>query len=239
MASVKRILCLTNSRKPGGTCFAGRILAGEGVVGAWIRPIGRRESEAVSEREQQLANDRIAHPLDVIDVPVLGVKPHACQTENWLIDDSRPWAMVRQATSSELASCIENPTSIWLNGHSTRNGYHDEMPRVAADQLTNSLVMVKAPSVRLRVFAPGQEFGNSARRIQGFFVHNRVKYGIRVTDIQVEEEFLKREDGIYELGASCITVSISEPFRKSNGVDYRYKLIAAIIPWTGKEDRRQ
>jgi hypothetical protein len=84
--------------------------------------------------------------------------------------------------------------------------------------------------MRLRVLAPGKDFGNPERRVQGFFAYEGVKYGFRVTDLQIEDEYLKRVDGIYEVGESCVTVSISEPFRKSNGANYRYKLIAAIMP---------
>jgi hypothetical protein len=210
-------------------------LVGDGI-GAWVRPVGPRESEAVSEFEQQLPSGSIPRPLDIVDVPILTTKSHGCQTENWLIDDSRRWTMVRRATSDELASCIESPPSIWLNGHSTRYGYHDEMPQVEADMLTNSLHLVKVPSIKLRVFAPGKDFGNLDRRVQGFFVYEGIKYGMRVTDLQIEEEFLNHEDGVYQLGTSCITVSISEPFRKSNGAVNRYKLIASIIPWMDKED---
>lgn len=234
MTVVKRVLCLSNSRKPGGTCFAGRVLEYDGI-GAWIRPVGARESEAVSTWEQRLPDGTIARPLDIVDVPLLNAKAHACQTENWLIDDSRRWSMVGRVTEAQLAKCIENPTGIWLNGHSTRHGYHDEMPQVEADRLTSSLVLVKVPSVRLRVLAPGMEYDKPERRIQGFFAHGGVKYGLRVTDLQIESEYLKRGDGFYDLGESCITVSISEPFRKSNGADFRYKLIAAIIPLACQE----
>lgn len=235
MAVVKRILCLTNSRKPGGTCFAGRVLEGD-RIGAWIRPVGERESEAVSTWEQRLPDGNIARPLDIVDVPLLNAKPHACQTENWLIDDLRRWARASRATEAQLAKCIENPANIWLNGHSTRHGYHDEMPQAESDRLTNSLVLVRVHGVRLRVLAPGIEYGNPERRVQGFFAHGGVKYGLRVTDLQIENEYLKRGNGFSDLGESCITISMSEPFRKSNGDAYRYKLIAAIIPLVGHEE---
>jgi len=235
LAVVKRILCLTNSRKPGGTCFAGRVLEGD-RIGAWIRPVGARESEAVSTWEQRLPDGDIARPLDIVDVPLLNAAPHACQTENWLIDASRRWDWVSRATEAQLAKCIENPGNIWLNGHSTRHGYHDEMPHAESDRLTSSLVLVRVQRVRLRVLAPGIEYGNTERRVQGFFAHGGVKYGLRVTDLHIENDYLKRGNGFYDLGESCITISVSEPFRKSNGDAYRYKLIAAIIPLAGHED---
>ena len=38
------------------------------------------------------------------------------------------------------------------------------------------------------------------------------------------------------LGESYVTVSISEPFHKTNGAAYRYKLIAAIIHLAEQEE---
>jgi len=48
MATVKRIVCLANSRKLQGRCIAGREIV-QGKPGAWIRPVSAREHEEVSE----------------------------------------------------------------------------------------------------------------------------------------------------------------------------------------------
>ena len=37
--TVKRIVCLANSRKRGGRCVAGKELLADGRAGGWIRPV--------------------------------------------------------------------------------------------------------------------------------------------------------------------------------------------------------
>jgi len=48
MATVKRLVCLANSRKLSGRCVAGRELSGGRPIG-WVRPVSARENEEVSE----------------------------------------------------------------------------------------------------------------------------------------------------------------------------------------------
>jgi hypothetical protein len=52
MTTVKRILCLANSRKLSGRCLAGKEFGGNDI-GTWIRPVGAREHGEVSEYERQ------------------------------------------------------------------------------------------------------------------------------------------------------------------------------------------
>src|SRR5206468_2859420 len=108
MVTVKRIICLANSKKMSGRCIAGREL-GAGGAGQWIRPVSSRPNEEVSENERQYADGSDPGLLDVIDVPLLRQAPHACQTENWLLDPSQYWRRIRRANWNELQACIENP----------------------------------------------------------------------------------------------------------------------------------
>ena len=85
MSIVKRILCLANSKKLSGRCVAGREVLDAGP-GSWIRPVSVRLSEEVSEDERQYQDGSDPRVLDIIDVPLIRHQPHACQTENWLLD---------------------------------------------------------------------------------------------------------------------------------------------------------
>ena len=55
MATVKRMVCLANSRKLNGRCVAGIELVGDRRIG-WIRPVSDREHGEVSEYERRYAD---------------------------------------------------------------------------------------------------------------------------------------------------------------------------------------
>ena len=127
MAGVKRIVCLANSKKMSGRCVAGREVAATGPR-PWVRP-----SEEVSENERQYEDGSDPKLLDVINVPLLQHHPHACQTENWLLDPDQYWERIRRADWSELLNYVENPDVLWRNGHNTYHGVNDHIPQAHCD----------------------------------------------------------------------------------------------------------
>ena len=79
--TVKRILCLANSRKLSGRCVAGREIVNS-QAGAWIRPVSDREHQEVSEEEQRYEDGTRPQVLDVIHLPLIEQRPHQFQQEN-------------------------------------------------------------------------------------------------------------------------------------------------------------
>jgi hypothetical protein len=231
MVTVKRILCLANSKKLSGRCVAGREISAAGA-GPWLRPVSARSSEEVSELERHYKNGADPKLLDVIDVPLLQPHPHSCQTENWLLDPSQHWQFVRRADWNELVTHVEAPPTLWINGHSTYNGAHDQIPQAEADALPRSLYLIRAERLDLRVFVPGQVFDNPKRRVQARFQYAGIPYAFWVTDPAIERDFLAHDDGTYALGECCLTISLGEPF-ETKGAFYRYKLVAAIMERNG------
>ncbi len=228
MSVVKRILCLANSRKMSGRCVAGReVLAN--APGPWIRPVSARKNEEVSNNERQYSNDDEPHVLDIIDIPLTKHKPHACQTENWLLDPDETWMKVGQIGWAELQPYVENPPTLWMNTRSTIYGENDEILQKDADKLSNSLVLIYIPTLELRVFALPEDWKGTKRRVQACFQYHGIRYALCVTDPVIEDDYKKRDDGMYRLGECCLCVSLGEPFKKNNGEPCRYKLVAAVI----------
>ena len=74
------------------------------------------------------------------------------------------------------------------------------------------------------VFAPGQAFGSSKRRVQARFRFGDNDYALWVTDPDIEGHYLAREDSSYDLDECYLTISLGEPFRENC-----YKLVAAVM----------
>lgn len=226
MPTIKRILCLANSRKLSGRCIAGRELVDDRPAG-WIRPVSAREHEEVSERERGYQNGEDPQVLDVIDVPVLDVRPGTFQTENWLLDPGYYWSKVSRLDASDLGDYVDNEGPLWLNAGSTKAGLNDEVPVGQANELTTSLALVHVPGVQISVFSPGAAFGNPKRRVQAKFKLGGDDYWLWVTDPVYERRYLAQDNGEYVLGRCYLTVSLGEPYG-----GYVYKLVAAIIEGT-------
>jgi hypothetical protein len=222
MAIVRRIVCLANSRKVNGRCIAGRGLLGS-RPGPWIRPVSAREHEEVSEYERQYNDGSDPQVLDIIDVPVIEPRANAYQPENWLLDPDHYWERVGRISPANLITLVNGDSSLWMNGYSSYSGQNNRIP---ADQAEggSSLKLVRVAGVSLKVFAPGEAFGDAKRRVQARFRSSGEDYSLRVTDPLIERAFLARPDGVYELEDRFLTISLAEPF---NG--FCYKLVAAVI----------
>ena len=223
MPITKRIVCLANSRKLHGRCIAGIELSGRHHLG-WIRPVSVREHEEVAEYERQYPDGSDPRVLDVIDVPLLEPRPRGYQQENWLLDPERYWEKIGRLSWSDLRRLAEPIAPLWFDGNSTYHGRNDRVSLAQAGTLKSSLRFVHVTELLLSVFAPGDAFGNSKRRVQGRFVHDETDYRLWVTDPEYEREYLLKPDGDYESDESYLTVSLGEPYN-----DACYKLIAAIM----------
>lgn len=215
--TVKRVVCLANSRKLGGLCVAGKEIMADGRTGEWVRPIGDRPSEAILEHEQRCQDGSYPQAMDVIDIPLLSPRPKDHQQENWLINEGR-WVKVGRITSSILDQILDPPMPLWLNGYSTFSGINDRVPLNEATNLPDSLRLLKVNSLTLSVPARGST--------QGQFQYNGTNYWLRVTDPHYHRRRLQQYDGDIQMGECFLTISLGEPFEDG----HCYKLIAAIIP---------
>ena len=223
MTITKRIVCLANSRKLHGRCIAGRELIAD-TPGDWVRPVSDRENQEVSEYERQYRDGSDPKLLDVIDVPLLEHRPNDQQQENWLLDPEYYWSKVDKCSWENLEPFSETDGTLWRNDSHTYNGMNDQIPFRQVEQETSSLKLLHVDEVCLRVFAPGEVFGNSKRRVQAKLHFSGIEYALWVTDPDIERHYLAREDGYYNLSECYLTISLGEPFN-----EYCYKLVAAII----------
>ena len=223
-STLKRLVCLANSRKEGDRCIAGKEVLADGRFGGWVRPVSDREDEAVSPDERQYQDGSEPHLLDVIDLPVLTARQKGYQRENWLLDPQRRWRKVRRLGAQALARVADPPGPLWVNGFSTQHGRNDRLPVARALSLDSSLRLIRVAALELDVIAPRAAQGDFKRRIKAQFRYAGEEYRLWVTDPSYEETYLNRPNNTYALGESYLTVSLGEPYQ-----GYAYKLIAAII----------
>src|SRR2546421_12398920 len=135
----KTFLCFANSWKKGGTCVAGKELLGANI-GGWIRPVSNRATHEIAPIERRYQAGTLADVLDAIEVSLHSHCPLAHQTENHIIDSTRPWKKSGSVTWSQVQASVDAvPGPLWLNGHSTTHGANDKVPKILLAGLADSL----------------------------------------------------------------------------------------------------
>lgn len=178
----------------------------------------------MSENELQYEDRSDPRLLDIIDIPVLQPKPEGCQTKIWLLDPEYCWQKVGSYSPFGLSALADPVAALWIDGFSTYNGRNDKIPLESGGEISSTLRLIGVEEVVIHVFAPGEAFGNSKRRVQGRFVHAGETYELWISDPIYERRYLAKLDGTYRIGKCHLTISLGEPYE-----DFIYKLIAAVI----------
>jgi hypothetical protein len=223
MGYIKRIVCLANSFKNGGSCVAGKEILLGGHYGGWIRPVSARPTAELWLSESMY--DSYASPklLDIIDVPLLKAIPHDHQSENHLIDPAVSWTKKGELPRGELELLCDYPATLWLNRGRTSNGAFDCVGREESALFAASLYFIKADCFTVEV-GPGRWKGTKTYR--GNFRYREVEHSLRVTDPEIAGKFESKQDGRYPLQDVHLCVSLTEPFE----MDKRcHKLVASVI----------
>jgi hypothetical protein len=220
----KKIVCLANSRKPGGRCVAGKEVL-EGSYGGWVRSVSVRATAEISIEERQYEDGSEPKLLDIIDIPMIAPVPRVHQTENHMIDAEVYWTKVGELAWDDVTALLDTPASLWGNGDSTYHGRNDRMTQAAASAFQNSLLLIEPENLVMRVLTPGTAFGNPKRRVRAEFTYQGVPYDLMVTDPVAERVFLARPNGNYPSPDVRFCISLAEAHTDG----YCYKLVAAVI----------
>lgn len=222
MSYIKRIACLANSYKTGGTCIAGREIL-EGGYGPWIRPVSGRLTAEVVPSESRYEDNSNPKVLDVIDVPFLAPAPQHHQTENHVIDTTRRWKKVGELDWNVLAQLCEQPSTLWINRDRTNTGAFNCMSQEEATTQRDSLVLIKPHSLTVEV---GHSPWDGKRIYRGNFKYNGVYYSLSITDPLARGVFAAKQESEYPVKDAFLCVSLTEPAPQDGRC---HKLVAAII----------
>ena len=207
---VKRIVCLANSRKPGGRCIAGKEILENRQIGSWVRPVSARPTEEVSQLERQYENGGEPQLLEVIDIPVIGNQPKDHQRENWLLNPRVRWVKVGQFAHNVLPGLVDADSPLWSD---SLKGLSDRVPEYVTPFLQDSLRFTMVNSLRVTVSPPFRSSSDTVPSLRGHFCHNGQSYSLRIIDPDVEARATGLAYQDYTVGERYLTISLGEPFQ--------------------------
>jgi hypothetical protein len=206
----KTILCLANSRRPGGTCFAGKEFAG-GKSSGWIRPVNAAHGGAVSANDRIYQDGSHAELLDIVKVPLQAAKPHLHHQEDHQIDARSFWQKAGRANwqnVTEATDVIQGP--LWVNEGSSFHGENDKVSDASAAKLSGSLHLIEPVDLDLVVGKESAYQAPDVRRVRAKFLYNKIRYNFVVTDEPVESLYFAKGNGTYRIKDVRLCVSLAE-----------------------------
>lgn len=220
----KTILCLANSRRPGGTCFAGKEFA-NGNTSAWIRPINAAHNGAISGQDRIYKDSSHADLLDIVKVRLVEAKPHLHHKEDHQIDAAQYWEKIGRATWEDVVKATDVVKgALWVNDSSSQHGLNDKVREASAEKLSGSLTLIQPEKLEIVVAKESGFNGPDVRKVRANFTYNGIPYNFVVTDAPFEHSCYEKGDGIYPIADSRLCVSLAEILS-----GFAIKLVAAVI----------
>jgi hypothetical protein len=157
---------------------------------------------------------------------MLGKAQHPYQPENRIIDETKYWVPIRRVSFTEALSALDKQQAdLWgISADSSYSGNHDRVLVADAPSFGYSLRFVETTDLRIHVSAEGAAFGNTQRKVRGYFTYSNSHYALSITDPLVEAQYHAGQDGWFDVGRALLCVSLGEPHQ-----GYAYKLIAGIV----------
>ena len=211
------IICLANSWREGGRCFAGKDVN----TGEWIRPIGKKP-DAITIKEQTYKN-RSTCPklLDIVRVPLEPNKTSnpsiPYQTENYRIS-GESWEYAGKKTWEEAKKLVDNtPNLLW--------GKSQSIFESSFKEYNNSLALIELPRLILKGIKK-----ENRKQLRGVFQYAGCGYDLPITDPAFDKKhsFVNAGEEKRIDKNILLCVSLGGPYEVS-GLKYASKLIAGIM----------
>lgn len=133
-------------------------------------------------------------------------------------------AKVGTSTFQQVAQYVEAEAPLWVDGPSSYNGLHDQIPEAVADELDTSLRLIRVQNLGLLVHSEGGVFAPAKRVVRARFEYADTTYWLKMTDPRLEAELKIHPDGEHHVHDAILCLSLGETF---NG--YAYKLVASVL----------
>jgi hypothetical protein len=225
MAYTKRIVCLANSSKNGGRCFAGREVDGD-KFGPWIRAVSSPEGAELQLSECCYENKATPKLLDIIDISFRYPSPQYHQVENHVIDAS-PWVKIGELQFAKLDGLCQWPDSIWTNKQSAPGKGYNAFTRAEVSALHHSLLLIKPD-----IFSVEVRHGYSIPALKKYYIftaaleYKGVRHKPKLTDPIARWAFTGKDEGSYVLTRLYACMSLTQAYERD---DQCHMVVAAII----------
>jgi len=223
---VKTVVCLANSIKHGGNCFAGIELV-DGWPESWIRPIGTDSGHGVSREERALADGSEPRPLDMVRIGLSAPAPWGHQGENWTLDPSEAWEKTGTWAYDDLEDLVDTPPALWDGRESSSVGIRDRVPVEALVPGGESIYLIRPERAEIQVAR--NRFGNHDIEVRVEFDYADERHLVKISDPVYKAWYLAEGIGTYELPDAYLTLSLTEPWSKTAGPEHAYVVAAAVI----------
>lgn len=208
----REMLCLANSRKPGGRCVAGLL-----PDGSWIRPVTATEGGSLTSAMCTLDKGRPVRALDVVRVGVTQPEPRLHQPENWVITGKR-WKLVETRNLDDIQDFLDEALTD-----------EPELLGTKTNRVTRAQIQEHPPSASLALIKVNHPvFGwspNKSSQRRARFEYHGVGYDLPITfefDLPQQGEQRHRSNSAW-----YFTISLGEPWEEQGGACY--KLVACAL----------
>jgi hypothetical protein len=220
----KTILCLANSRRPGGRCVAGKEFE-KNATGVWVRPVNIQNHSAISEVDLQYDDGKSADILDIVTIPMSKRAAHDHHQEDHAIASDYYWTKTGRATWQRVVDATDTVQgALWPNGDHSYHGMNDKVSEALAKKQKSSLLLIEPSCLDLVVGPESQYGGGSRRRVRAAFQHNGNDYNFVVTDPWIEDKYFAGKDGTFRIANSRLCISLPEVIHGAST-----KLVASVI----------
>ena len=220
MTKFVNVVCLVNSRRWGGYCFAGKELD-KYETNSWIRPVASEETGELSSSIQRYECGEKPSLLDVVRLPLKKQQKRntvGFQTENWILDLSEKWKKVGEIEFNQVNKYVDDTGGVlWFN---MKDGKNDKVPINEAESISNSIYLIEVSKLHVTVY---YDF-RGRKKCRAKFEYRDNSYNLKVTDPEIEKKYKSMGIGDHKLKKCFVTVSLLSEFR-----GYCYKLAASII----------
>ncbi len=211
----KTIVCLANSFKRGGSCFAGIDLES----GAWARPLGTGEEDAVTATEQTFADGTRPRLLDIVEIPLHEAAPETGQPENWRQAAGR-WTRTGHMNPDEVRALLE-PLVLDTPVFGT-NERSIPATEACREEVASSLAVVSPRNLRWH-----KEVWPERSRVRAVFEHAGAYHSLPVTDPDTCARLAQALAGDHRADPTretFLVISLTKPHEEEH-----WKLVAGVV----------